>query len=93
MSDLLIPSFLVSNVSKSLRSLTKNEQCEWIAQVARQKWETMSDLLRLLTKNEQMSESLVFFERIAHLLIFSQKTSDSLIKPMSEFPALVFVEI
>ena len=26
MSDSLIPSFLVSNVSESLRSLTKNEQ-------------------------------------------------------------------
>ena len=38
MSDLLIPSFLVSNVSKSLRLLTKNEQCERIAQVAHQKW-------------------------------------------------------
>ena len=52
MSDSLIPSFLVSDVSESLRSLTKNEQpwairsgrseemsnCEQIAQVAHQKW-------------------------------------------------------
>ena len=38
MSDSLIPSFLVSNVSESLRSLTKNERCERIAQVAHQKW-------------------------------------------------------
>ena len=52
MSDSLIPSFLMSNVSESLRSLTKNER------IAR------------------------FFERIAHLLIFSQKTSDSLRNPM-----------
>ena len=37
MSDLLIPSFLVSDVSESLRSLTKNERCEQIAQVAHQK--------------------------------------------------------
>ena len=37
MSDLLIQSFLVSDVSKSLRSLTKNEQCERIAQVTHQK--------------------------------------------------------
>ena len=37
MSDLLIPSFLESNVSESLRSLTKNERCEQIAQVAHQK--------------------------------------------------------
>ena len=35
-----------------------------------------------------MSESLIYFQRIAHLLILGQKTSDSLGKPMSEFPAL-----
>ena len=89
MSDSLIPSFLVSDVSESLRSLTKNEQpwaiCsghspkisnhEQIAQVAHQKW-----------ANEQIT---CFFERIAHLLIFLQKTSDSLRKPMSEFPTLL----
>ena len=89
MSDSLIPSFLVSDVSESLRSLTKNEQpwaiCsgyspkisnhEQIVQAAHQKW-----------PNEQIT---CFFERIAHLLIFLQKTSDSLRKPMSEFPALV----
>ena len=49
----------------------------------------MSQSLRSLTKYEQMSESLVFIEGIAHLLTFSQKTSDSLRKPMSEFPTLV----
>ena len=37
MSDLLIPSFLVSDVSESLRSLRKNEQCERIAQITQQK--------------------------------------------------------
>ena len=37
MSDLLIPSFLMSDVSESLRSLTKNKRCEPIAQVAHQK--------------------------------------------------------
>ena len=37
-SDLLIPLFLMSDVSKLLRSLTKNERCE--------------QSLRLLTKNE-----------------------------------------
>ena len=75
MSDLLIPSFLVSDVSKSLRSRTKNEPCERIAQVAHQKW-----------ANERIAH---FFERIAPLLsFFAIKTSDSLRKPMSEFPAL-----
>ena len=52
MSNLLIPSFLVSDVSKSLRLLTKNERCEPIAQVAHQKWAIMSDLLRSFRGNE-----------------------------------------
>ena len=60
MSDSLIPSFLVSDVSKSLRLLTINEQCEQIAQVDHQKW-----------VNEWIAH---FFKQIAHLLIFSQKT-------------------
>ena len=78
----------VSNVSESLRSLTKNEwpwashsgrseemrNRERIAQVAHQKW-----------VNEQIAR---FFEQIAHSLIFSQKRTTSLRKPMSEFPAL-----
>ena len=37
MSDSLMPSFLVSDVSKSFRLLTKNEQCEQIAKVAHKK--------------------------------------------------------
>ena len=96
MSDSLIPSFLVSDVRESLRSLTKNERCEWIPQVVHQKWATISDSLRSLNKmseheriaqvahqkraNERIAN---FFERIAHSLIFGQKTSDSLGKPMS----------
>ena len=54
MSDLLIQSFLVSDVSKSLRSLTKNERCERIAQVAHQKWATMRYSLRSLRGNERL---------------------------------------
>ena len=50
---LLNPSFLMSDVSEMLRSLTKNEGCEQIAQVAHQKWAPMSDSLRPLTKNER----------------------------------------
>ena len=37
-SESLISSFLVSDVRESLRSLTKNERCEQIDQVAHQKW-------------------------------------------------------
>ena len=90
-SNLLIPSFLLSDVSESLRSLTKNEQCEWITQVVHQKWATMSDSLRWLRGNERCERIAHFahqkwanewiahfFEQIAHLLIFGQKTSDSL---------------
>ena len=67
-------SFPLSNVSESLRSLTKNERCERIAQVAHQKW-----------ANEWIAH---FFERIAHSLIFGQKTSNLHGKPMSEFPVM-----
>ena len=57
---------------------------EWIAQVAQvaqvahDKWATMSDSLRWLMINEQMSESVVFFERITHSLFCSQKASNLL---------------
>ena len=47
----------------------------------------MSKSLSLLTKNERMSEPLVF---LSESLIFSQKTSNLLRKPMSEFPVLPF---
>ena len=91
----------MSDVSKSLRLLSKNEQCEQIAQVAQQKWAMwanlsgrspkMSDHERIaqVTHQNWANERIAhFFERITHLLIFLQKTSDSLRKPMSEFPAL-----
>ena len=94
-------SFPLSDVSKLLRSLFKNEWCERIAFVAHQKWATMSDSLTSLWENERlwancscgspkMSEwvNCSFFEWIAQTPIFGQKTSDSLGKPMSEFPAL-----
>ena len=45
----------------------------------------MSKSLRSLTKNEQMSESLIF---LTDSLIFRQKTSDSLRNLISKFPAL-----
>ena len=53
----------------------------------------VSEQLRSLIKNEQMSKSLVF-EQIVYLLIFgqNQKTSDSLGLPMSEFPALARIQ-
>ena len=69
------------------------ERCGWIASFAQIKCsshsEEMSVSLILLTKNERMSESFIFFERIAHSLIFGQKTRDSLGNRMSDFPALL----
>ena len=86
-------SLKMSDVSETLRLLTKNERlwvicsgcseemsnCERIAQVALQKW-----------ANEQITP---FFERMAHSLFFGQKTSDSLGKPMSEVPALNAIKV
>ena len=71
--------------NKSDRSQKMSDH-EPIAQVTHQKWATMSKSLRLLTKNEQMSELLVFWANhsFAH---FSAKRSNSLRQPMSEFPA------
>ena len=74
----------MSDVSELLRSLTKNERPweirsgrseemndrERIAQVAHQKW-----------AHEWITR---FFKRIAHSLIFGQKTSNLLRKPMSK---------
>ena len=75
MSESLISSFLVSDVSELLISLKSNEQCERIAQFAHKKW-----------ANEWIAH---FFKQIAHLLIFWQKTSDSLWNQMSEFQPCV----
>ena len=56
--------------------LPKMSDHERFAQVAHQKW-----------AKEQIS---CFFEQIAHSLIFLQKMSHSLRKPMSKFPTLIF---
>ena len=42
-----------------------------------------------MSDHEGIAQVTRFFEQIAHSLIFSLKTSDSLGKPMSEFPALI----
>ena len=52
--------FLMSNVSKSLRSLIKNEQCEQIAQVAHQNRAPMSKSLRSLTKTSEWANCSFF---------------------------------
>ena len=80
MSDLLISSFLVSDVGESLILLKSNER---FAQVAQRKWAIVSESLRSLTKNEQ----------ITHSLIFGQKTSDLLGNQVSEIPALLYSKL
>ena len=55
----------MSDVSESLRSLTKNERpIAQVAHIAQRKWAIMSKSLRSLTKNERMSESLIFLSEL-----------------------------
>ena len=91
--------FFVSDVSESLISLKSNERYEWIAHFAHQKWAIRSGRSEEMSDWEQIAQVAHqkwanewiahFFELIAHSLIFGEKTSDLLGKPMSEFPALV----
>ena len=102
MSDSLITLILVSDVSESVRSLTKNELCDRITQVTHQNerpWANGSGRSEELSERERnaqvahqkwVTERIAhFFEWIAHSLTFWQKTSDSLRKQISEFPALL----
>ena len=81
MSNSLIPSFLMSDVSELLSGAHQNERCEQIPQVARQKW-----------ASERIAR---FFERIAHSLIFSQKNEQFAQKTdeqIRKFPTLPLVQ-
>ena len=78
----------MSQVSKSLRSLTKNEQ-PWAIRSGYS--EEMSDHERIAqVAHQKLANEWIahFFQQMAHLLIFGQKTSGSLGNQMSEFPAL-----
>ena len=80
----------MSGVSESLILLTKNEQ-PWVIRSGRS--EEMSDREQIaqVAHQQWVNEwTAHFFERIAHLLIFGQNTSDLLGNQMSEFPALHF---
>ena len=88
MSTSLIPSFSVSNVSESLRSLTKNEQPWAIRSGRSEEMSDVSESLILLTKNEQMSNSLkkIWLKKSKILFLvcfiynfFIEKMSESLI--------------
>ena len=68
-------------------SLKKSDH-ERIALVAPKKRASMSDSLRLLMTREQREQFALFHEWIVLSLFRSQKSSNSLEKPMSEFPTL-----
>ena len=77
---------LKKKIDRFAHFLFFNEWCEQIAQVAHQKWATMSDLLRLLTKNEQIAWlgicSLVFWANhsfFAKKWVNNEQMSNSLI--------------
>ena len=80
MSNSLIPSFLMSNVRESLRSLTKMSDHERFSQ----KLGTLRESLRSLTKNEQIArflcEALIrsFFAKNEQ---FAQKTDERMPSP------------
>ena len=61
---MLITSFLISDVSKLVRLLTKNERCEQSAKVAHQKWAIMSDSLIFLQKTSDLPRKLMSVEII-----------------------------
>ena len=68
----------------------KMGNCKQFAQVANQKWATVSKSLRLLTKNEQMSESLFFSELLICLFFaknerFAQKTDERIPNPACHY--------
>ena len=79
----------MSDVSESLRSLTKNEQ-PWAIRSGRS--EEMSDREQIAqVAHQKLANEWIahIFELITHSLIFAQKASDSLEKPISKFPALM----
>ena len=98
--------FKLKKIEGFAHSLLFKERYERIAQFAPNERATVSESLRLLSKNEQpwvirsggspkmsdceriaqVAHQKWANERIAHSLIFSQKKSYSLRKPMSKFP-------
>ena len=71
------------------RSLQKSDR-EGFAQVAHDNRATVNDLLRSLMKKERREQFALFHEPIALFLLFhSQKSSQTLEKPMSKFPTLL----
>ena len=71
----------------------KKSDCEQISQVTHQKWATVSDMNRLLTKNERISKSLVFLWANRSFAHFFEKSSDLFRKQMSEFPTLIYTKL
>ena len=84
-SDSLIPSFWMSDVSKSLRLLTKKmSDHEWFAQVAYQKWANEH-------KASFLSKSLIFhfFPKNEQ---FTQKTDERIANSELKMPVICRIE-
>ena len=77
----------MSDVSESLRSLTKNEQPWAIRSGRSEEMSDVSESLISLTKNERMSESLIF---LSESLIF---LSESLIRSFLDKKRAIHLEI
>ena len=79
--------FLFKKNEKFAYSLIFGERCERIAQVSHQKWAMWANRSGRSPKMSEWANRSFFWENrsFAHFL---QNTSDSLRKPMSEFPAL-----
>ena len=88
----LISSFFVSDVSESLISLKSNERCERIAHFTHQKWAIVSKSLILLSKNELMSEWLIFLSELLVCSFLDKKQAiRSQIKWANSQPCLKWV--
>ena len=65
---------------------------EQFAEVAQRKWAIVSELLILLTKNERMSESLIFFSKsLIRSFLYKKRAIRSEIK-WAKFPALYYIK-
>ena len=86
--SLFVPLLFFKVRQNSCCSLQKSDH-EQIAPLAIYKRATVSNSIPSLFTKELREQFTLFQERIAILLFRSQKTSDSLEKPKSEFPTLI----
>ena len=87
-TDLFIPSFLMSDVSKSLRLLTINKRCERTAQVAHQQWGMWANHSGRSPKMSKWANRLFFWANGSFTNFFAknerlaQKTDEQIPSPV-----------